>query len=63
MTKKIVFETPEGETIKPGDLSTIMSSVRVDFFTLSFKMKIHFKTQGKKSYLTLLPDKLARSTL
>ena len=35
--KKIVFQTPEAETIKPGDLSNFLSVLsRVDFLPTAF---------------------------
>ena len=59
--KNIVFETPEAEIIKPGDLSDFISVLSLLFllpgpFTSKF---ISFD----KSYINFLSDKLARSTL
>ena len=59
--KNIVFETPEAETIKPGELSNFISLLaRVDLLPGAFRSKcISFA----KSYINFLSDKLARSTL
>ena len=59
--KKIVFETPEAETIKPGDLSYFIRVLSpVDFLPTSFRSKF---ISFAKSYISFLSAKLARSTL
>ena len=41
--KKIVFETPEAETIKPGDFNNFIRVLsRVGFFTHRLHIKMHF---------------------
>ena len=59
--KNIVFETPEAETIKPGDFSkSIRDLSLVDFLPKAFRSKfISFST----SYNNFLSAKLARLTL
>ena len=59
--RNIVFETPEAETIKPGELSNFISFLsRVDLLPGAFRSKcISFA----KSFINLLSEKLARSTL
>ena len=59
--RNIVFETPEAETIKPGDLSYFIRGLsRVDFLPTAFVSKcISFAN----SYINFLSCKLARSTL
>ena len=59
--KYIVFELPEAEVIKPGDLSIFISVLpQVDLLPVVFTSKyISFA----KSYDNFLYDKLARSTL
>ena len=59
--KKIVFETPEAETIKPGDLSKFITvRSRVDFIPTAFTSKF---ISFAKSYNNFLSDILAMSTL
>ena len=59
--ENIVFETPEAETIKPGDLSNFMSvRSRVDLLPGAFRSKL---ISFAKSYISFLSCKLARSTL
>ena len=57
--KNIVFETPEAETIKPGDLSNFISVLsQVDLLPKAFVSKfISF------AYIIFLSCKLARLTL
>ena len=59
--KNIVFETPEAETIKLGDLSNFIEVLsRVDFLPKPFTSKcISFA----KSYISFLSDSLAGSSL
>ena len=59
--RNIVFQTPEAETIKPGELSNFISFLsRIDLLPGAFVSKcISFA----KSYLNFLSDKLARLTL
>ena len=59
--KNIVFQTPEAENIKPGDLSnSIRLLSRVDLLPIFFTSKcISFA----ELYISFLSDKLARSTL
>ena len=40
--KKIVFETPEAETIKPGDFKFYKSFISSRFFTYCLHIKMHF---------------------
>ena len=58
--KNIVFETPEAETIKPGDLSILLRVLsQVDFLPTAVRSKfICFA----KLYLSFVSRKLARST-
>ena len=57
----IVFQTPEAETIKLGDLTNFISVLsRVDLLTWAFKSKI---ISFAKSYINFLSAKLAGSTL
>ena len=59
--EKNVFETPEAETKKPGDLSTfIRVLLRIDFLPIAFRSKFN---SYAKSYKFFLSDNLARSTL
>ena len=59
--KKIVFETPEAETIKTGDLSNFESvRSRADFLPVALRSNF---ISFAKAYVTFLSDKLARSTL
>ena len=59
--KNIVFETPEAEAIKLGDLSIFTRVLsRVDFLPKPFTSKYN---SFAKSYINFLSDNLARSTL
>ena len=59
--KNIVFETPEAETIKPGDLGSFISvRPRVDFLPIAFRSKF---ISFAKSYNNFMSHNLARSTL
>ena len=61
MMKKYFFETPEAEAIKPGDLSNFIRVLsRVDFLPIAFRSEFNYFT---KSYINLLSDNLARSTI
>ena len=59
--KNIVFETPEAETLKPGDYGNFVRvGSLVDLLPKAFKSKF---ISLAKSYIIFLSCKLARSTL
>ena len=59
--KNIVFETPQAETLKPGDLNNFISVLsRVDLLTKAFVSKF---ISFAKSYIRFLSCISARSTL
>ena len=59
--RNIVFQTPEAETIKPGELSNFISFLsRIDLLPKDFVSNF---ISIAKSYIKFLSDKLARSTL
>ena len=59
--KNIVFQIPEAETIKPGDLgNSVSKQSRVDILPEPLTSKCF---SFAKSYNNFLSDKLARSTL
>ena len=61
MIKKIVSETPEAETFKPGGISNFISVLpRVNLLPKDFVSKF---ISFAKPYISFLSCKLARSTL